>query len=310
MKTFHEYIIQHYLSKLLLAFLSVFFLFGTAFSADESLTPFQMKVALIKSSLLGSNENDAAAAFKTFAKIVGRQKGYDVEVTVSIFQNADDLRGLPKEKRPHVVSLGSWLFLELEKEGWLTPIASSSIGEGKVCTPFKILVPAKSKVKTLEDLRGKNINILFTALTEIGLPWLQSLLGQHNLGTMASFFGDISIENDSMKAILPVFLGQKDAGLISAGKFKVMAELNPQLNTMRTITTSEPLLCGVTCVNAAEWSNSKVKEDFAKAMLELHLSPVGQQILQLFKTDQIMPYHLEDIETVRRLTKHLKEGHR
>ncbi len=299
----------HYLPKLLVVFFLVFFGLGTAFSTEKSLIPCHLRIALLKSSLLGSNESDAAAAFKTFAKIIGRQKGYDMELAVSIFKDADDLINLPREKRPHIVLLGSWLFLELEKEGWLTPAVSSSIGGGEVCTPFKILVPAKSKVKTLEDLRDKNINILFTALSEVGLPWLQSLLREGNLGTMASFFGDIAIENDPMKTILPVFLGQKDAGLIAAGKFKRMAELNPQLNTMRTIAISEPLLCGVTCVNAAGWPSPKLREEFIEAMLELHLSPEGRQILQLFKTDQIMPYYPEDIETVRRLTKHLNEVH-
>ncbi len=298
---------QHYLPKLFLAFVLVFFGLGAAFSTEKSLIPCHLRIALLKSSLLGSNENDAAAAFKTFAKIVGRQKGYDVEISVSIFKDADDLRNLPAEKRPHIVLLGSWLFLELEKEGWLTPVAASSIGEGEVCSPFKLLVPAKSKVKTLEDLRGKNINILFTALSEIGLPWLQSLLWEDDLGTMASFFGDIAIENDPMKTILPVFLGQKDAGLIAAGKFKHMAKLNPQLNTMRTIAISAPLLCGVICVNAAGWFSPEVKEGLVEAMLELHLSSAGRQILQILKTDRIMSYHPEDIETVRRLTKYLNE---
>ncbi len=100
--------------------------FGTAFSAEGPLIKLHINVALIRSAFLGSNENDAAAAFKTFAKTIGKRKGYDMEITVSTFDNASELTGLPKDKRPHVAILDSWSFLELEKEGWLTPVAATS----------------------------------------------------------------------------------------------------------------------------------------------------------------------------------------
>ncbi len=277
--------------------------FGTAFSAEEPLIKLHIKVALIRSAFLGSNENDAAAAFKTFARTIGKQKGYDMEITVSTFDDAAELAALPEDKRPHVTILDSWSFLELEKEGWLTPVAATSVSGDEISTPYEILVPAGSPAKTIEDLRGKSINILFMPQTQIGVPWLRSLLKQHNLGTMESFFGSIKIENDPMSAILPVFFGQRDAGLITAGKFELMAELNPQLNKMRTIAISRPLLCGITSVNLRGWDSPATEQDFIDAMLELHLSPAGQQILNLFKTDQIAVYRPQYMDAVRKIGK-------
>ncbi|PIE71595.1 MAG: hypothetical protein CSA22_01845 [Deltaproteobacteria bacterium] len=303
-----KHVIQGCLT-LLLIIVVVPFGFRAAFCADTPLVRTHIKVALIESAFLGSNENDAAAAFKTFARTMGKQKGYDMEITVSTFKDAAELAALPDARRPHIAVLESWAFLEIEKEGWLTPVAAASVGRGRVCSSFEILVPVSSPAKTIEDLRGKTINILFMPQTQIGFHWLRSLLRKHDVETMDSFFKDITIENDPMKAVLPVFFDKRDAGLIAAERFELMAELNPQLTQMRAIAISKPLICGITCFNQTGWDSPTVKEDFINAMLELHLSPAGQQILHLFKTDQIVAYRPEDMETVRALVSPLSDSH-
>ncbi len=164
-------------------------------------------------------------------------------------------------------------------------------------------------MKTIEDLRGKTMSILFMPQTQAGLPWLRSLLVQRALGTMESFFGNIIIEHDPMKAILPVFFEQRDAGLITAEKFALMAELNPQLKKMRSIAVSAPLVCGITAVNQEGWDTPRLKQDFIDGMLGLHLSPAGQQLLNLFKTDQIVAYQPEYMDTVREIARILSGTH-
>ncbi len=262
-------------------------------------------MALIQNAFPGNSKNDVAAAFKTFAKIIGEQKGYDVEVTVSTFKNISELVSLPENKRPQIVALDSWSFLQIEKERWLTPILASSAGKEKVHAHYKILVPPGSKTKTIEDLHGKDINILFTAQAKIGVPWLGSLLQEHRLGTMESFFGDISFKDNPMEVILPVFFEQRDAGLISAEEFELMAELNPQLNKMPVLAISRPLISNIIAVSSMGWESPKIKQDLIDAMLELHLSPAGQQTLNLFKFGQIVAYRPEDIETIRDINKKL-----
>lgn len=281
----------------------------TTFCADQPLIKTHIRVSSIQSAFLGSNENDAATAFKSFARIIGKQKGYDMEISISTFKDVSQLMALPEDKRPHIVILGSWSFLKIEKEGWLTPIATTSIGEGQACSPYQILVPEDSTAQTIEDLRGKTINILFRPQTQIGVPWLRSILATNNLGTLDSFFADTLMENDPMKAILPVFFGQRDAGLIPTEKFQLMAELNPQLNKMRAIAVSKPLIRGITSFNRKGWDSPKIKQDMIDAILELHLSPIGQQILHLFKTDRIIAYQPKDMDTVRAVGEILSGTH-
>ncbi len=186
-----------------------------------------------------------------------------MDISISIYKNADEIASLPEGKRPHIALLGSWSFLQLEKEGWLTPITIASIGNAKACDTLKILVSKNSKVNTIEDLRGKNINVLFMPQTQIIFPWLHSLLRERSLGTPESFFKSINIRNLALQAVLPVFFGKEDAGavVISSEKFKLMAERNPQLNKMCTITVSKPLVCGITTFNNQKWNNDcKVKK--------------------------------------------------
>lgn len=280
-----------------------------AFSADEAPGKTQITVALIKNAFVESSKNDLAAAFKAFAKIISKQKGYDMEITVSIFKDISELVNLPENKRPQVVTLDSWSFLQMEKEGWLTPVTISSVGKEKVHTPYKILVPSSSKTTTIEDLHGKTLNILFTSQTEIGVPWLCSLLRERNLGKIESFFEDISFKEDPMEVLLPVFFEQRDAGLISEEEFGVMAKLNPQLREMRVIAVSRPLISAITAVSDTGWGSPGIKQDFIDVMLELHLSPEGQQILGLFKTDQIVAYQPEEMEPIRAIGKTLITKH-
>lgn len=280
-----------------------------ASSQDTPLIKADVEVALVRSAFIGSNENDAAAAFKILAKIIGQQQGYDIKIATIFFDHADEMAALPEEKRPQIVILASLPFIQLEKHGWITPIAVTSVGNAKSRDTFKIIVSDTSKAKTIEDLRGKTINILMMPQTQIGHTWLRSLLFERHLGTLKTFFKDFKLQNNPMKTVLPVFFGQKDAALIASEKFKLMAELNPQLNTMRTIAVSEPLVCGITCVNNVEWDNrSKIKQDFIDAMLNLHLSPEGQQILNLFKSDKIVPYRPGDLETLRKIDKILSDA--
>ncbi len=279
----------------------------TAFPEEVSQTKYQLKVALVKSAFFGSNENDAAAAFKTFAKTLGRHQGYEIDITVSIFDNISELANLPEKEQPQITSTDSWAFLELEKAGWATPVTATSVGEGKIGSSYQLVVPAHSKAKTIGDLRGKNLNIFLTTNTEVGIPWLRSLLYQNNEEELESFFSDISIITDPMKTILPVFFGKRDAALIASGNLDLMTELNPQLKKMRTIAVSELMVGGITAINKNGWENPKIKQVIINSMLELHLYPAGQQLLHLFKADQIVSYKPEYMDTVRAIARILSE---
>lgn len=278
-----------------------------AFAENGSLIKANVRVGFIQSAFSGVNYNDARTAFKAFAKIVGRKKGYDVEITVRTFADAIEVKSLPEEMRPHLVILETMTFLELENEAWLKPVVVPSERDS-VYNSFLILVPESSKAKTIRDLRGKGLNLLFTSNTEVGYHWLRSLLRENKLGEINSFFGDVKTVSDPMQAILPVFFGKRDVGLIDLAKFELMAELNPQLKKLRPIAISQPFLCAIISVNESGWDSLKLKQEFIASMLELHLSPAGQQILTLFKVDQLAVFRPEYLDIVRTLFHRLDSG--
>jgi hypothetical protein len=103
-------------------------------------------------------------------------------------------------------------------------------------------------------------------------------------------------------AVLPVFFGKKQACVVDESGFDVMTELNPQVGKgLQTVAVSEPLVDGVLCLNSSGWSSETYKQDVIKALGELHLEPAGQQILTLFKTDQLIPFQEKYLETARNL---------
>jgi len=69
-----------------------------------------------------------------------------------------------------------------------------------------------------------------------------------------------------------------------------MKELNPQVGRdLQVVAVSDSLADIVLCLNNRGWTTEKSKADTMTALRELHLEPAGQQILTLFKIDQLIP---------------------
>ncbi|TVQ96616.1 MAG: hypothetical protein EA399_15475 [Desulfovibrionales bacterium] len=271
-----------------------------ATATDQPLEPAQLNVGFIESAFYGIHRLDAEAAFKTFARIVGRNMGYDVTVTMRTFESARELAVMPPEMQPDMVILESWNYLEMGNPDWLEPLFASS-DQGRVAHPYLLVTRHDGEDTTLENLRGASLNLFFAANAEPGRFWLEHLLREAGLGTPGEFFNPLELHTDPMLTVLPVFFGKKDAAVIDATKFELLAELNPQLGRLKILASSEPLVSGITCLRRTGWTSERFRQDIVQAMADLHLQPAGQQILTLFRMDQMVPFVPEYLDSMRRL---------
>ncbi len=271
-----------------------------ASATSQYLESAHLNVGFIQSAFFGIHRLDAEAAFKTFARIIGRNMGYDISVTVSSFESARELAAMPPDNQPDVVILESWSYMKMGDLDWLEPFFVSS-DQGRVAHPYLLVTRHADEGMALEGLRGAALNLFFAANAEPGRFWLEHLLRESGLGTPEEFFNPLELHTDPMLTVLPVFFGKRDAAVIDATKFELLAELNPQLGRLKILASSEPLVSGITCLKRTGWASERFRQDIVRAMAELHLQPAGQQILTLFKMDRMVPYEPEYLDSMLRL---------
>ena len=270
-----------------------------AVAAPGEFKPATLKVVFTPRAFLGVNPVDVEAAFKVFAQTIGHSYGYNIQATVQKFESPRDFAATSSTGKPDLIIMDSWNYPEIDVAQWLEPLFVSS-NRGEVANRY-LLLAQRNGAKKLTDLRGKSLNLLAAANANLGIHWLRALFQEQNLGLPETFFGELSYHNDPIRTVLPVFFGKKDAALVDAAKFKVMAELNPQLNGLQTLATSEPLVNGIICLKRSGWPSERFRQDVIQAMSELHLNPAGLQILTLFKVQRLVPFEPSHLDTLRQL---------
>ncbi len=265
------------------------------------LRPSVLRVGFTKSCFLGVNRNDAEASFKAFLATVGRQRGYDLQSRVEIFEDTPSFDAAIKRKEIQLAIVDSWQYVSMDiqkvMDPFFVPVPKDTVGRNYV-----VLTRQGSGLNTLGDLRGKEIAQLEMGAATMGRPWLETLLMVNGFGGLDRFFGRIEVVGKPSSAVLPVFFGNKHACLVDMLGFEIMKELNPQLGAkLQVVATSESCVDNVICLSKDGWASEAHKQDTIRALGELHLEPAGQQILTIFKVAKLVPFQETDLDTVKKL---------
>ena len=90
-------------------------------------------------------------------------------------------------------------------------------------------------------------------------------------------------ENPS-KAILQVFFRQTDAALVTVDAFDLTCELNPQLRRDLVVLASSPPFITAFLIFRPGY---RLREKFETALLDLHMTPGGRQVLTVFQSSRM-----------------------
>jgi ABC-type phosphate/phosphonate transport system substrate-binding protein len=265
------------------------------------LKPMDLEVGFTKYAFLNVNRNDAEASFKAFLQTVGRQRGYDLTAKVTVFDDAPAFEAAVKSGSIDLVIIDAWRYLAMDIHKLVTPFFVTS-DRGRFGKKYVLLTRQGSNLKALPDLRGKTLLQIEVTNTNLGRPWLETLLLESRLGAPETFFGKVEGVGKPSAAVLPVFFGNKDACLVDEPGFEIMKELNPQVGKgVQVMIASELLTDALICLRSSSWSSEKFKRDVIQILGELHNEPSGQQILTLFKVGQLVPFQDTYLDTVRNL---------
>ena len=294
---------------LLLGLLPAFSVFHVGLAAE--LIPGVLRVGFTKSCFIGVNRNDAEASFKAFLASVGRQRGYDLQSQVTIFEDSPSFEAAIKGNEIQLAIVDSWQYVSMDirkvMDPFFVPVPKDDLGR-----KYVVLTRQGSGLKTLGDLRGKDFARLEMGSATMGRPWLETLLMVNGLGASESFFGRMEVVAKPSAAVLPVFFGNRHACLVDILGFDIMKELNPQIGAkIQVVASSEPFVDTVICLSKDNWGPETRKEDTIRALAELHLEPAGQQILTIFKVTKLARFeesHLEAVKKLRNTYDRLREG--
>ncbi|MBU4317387.1 MAG: hypothetical protein KKF30_08945 [Proteobacteria bacterium] len=96
--------------------------------ASEPSKQEKLRIGILQNHFIGVNPLDAEAAFKTFARAVAVTYGYQIDVTVRMFESIRELESGPQVERIDLIVLDTWSFLEMNDEKWMEPVFVSSDG--------------------------------------------------------------------------------------------------------------------------------------------------------------------------------------
>jgi phosphonate transport system substrate-binding protein len=275
---------------------------GPAGAGDEAggLRRETLRVGFTKNAFLHVNRNDVEAGYRVLAETVGRRRGYQVECSTKLFEDTEVLEQALEDGSLQMVVVDAWRYLGMNSRR-LDPAFLSS-EQGQVGRTYALLTRADSGLKTLADLRDKEVQLFEVANASLGGIWLTALLLGVGVDAPDTFFHRVESVGKPTAAVLPVFFGKKQACVVDAPSLAVIQELNPQVGkALRAIETSEPLSSALICLYNGSWRSDTFRQDLIQTVSELHLDPAGQQLLTLFRTDRLVRFEERRLDSIRRL---------
>jgi ABC-type phosphate/phosphonate transport system substrate-binding protein len=243
------------------------------------------------------NRNDASAALKAWAVTVARERKLQVDVRVELFETLGDLRRGMTQGSIHAVSLTSEEFFQVGEHPEYVCIAA----KGNVSTEqYLLLVHRDGGVEDLPALRDRRLVRHVSATTSPALPWLETLFADQNLGRADEFLGEVSTLESPSKSILRVFFRQSDACLVTASAFDLACELNPQLRRQLKVLASSPPLIPTVFFFRNDYLSPQRRE-FESAILDLHTTVAGQQVLTVFQSTRMEKHPVAYLDATRQL---------
>lgn len=274
---------------------------GAALAADEAGTvpsdPPPFRVGISSASVPGINRNDATAALKVWATTVMRERRLRCPVTVEMFERWTEVRSALEAGQ---LDAGSLTVMEFLESG-LKPESILVIGRnGRATEEYVLLVRRNSGIRAISELRGKRLVWHSSGWTAPAKPWLEVELSKATPERPTRFLGSLEPMESPSKAVLRVFFGQADAGLVTTNAYALAAELNPQVRRdLEVLAVSPPVVPSFFFMRPG--GHHPMTEEIEKAILELHTSVIGQQVLTVFMGSRMVRETLDCLDPARAL---------
>jgi ABC-type phosphate/phosphonate transport system substrate-binding protein len=243
------------------------------------------------------SRNDASAALKTWVAALVKERRFKAAVQVQVYEQESELRDALTRGLVEAGSMTAEEFKEsgLHPENIFLSAKANGCGEHYV-----IVVRTGNGLDDLADLKGRRLVRHVSPMTNPAFPWLQTLLAERGLGKASDFFGEVTTFDSPSKSVLRVYFRQSDSCLVTTNAFELACELNPQLRKELKVLRASPALIA-TLFFIRPGCPSPFAQDLESALLAVHSTPAGQQVLTLFQGSHMEKKPLSSFEPTRQI---------
>jgi ABC-type phosphate/phosphonate transport system substrate-binding protein len=219
------------------------------------------------------NRDDAQAALKVWAELMGQQRGFLLDTKVDIVDTVGELIARLESHSVDAMAICVTEFLELEPRRLVVPVFTNGRrAQGQALYSYVAVVNGSSPATGIAGLRRKNVLVFSRTLENAGIAWIDVLLSKERLGRASSFFASIRATNKSQECILPVFFGTVDACVVDELNLDLAKEMNPQLGQLKVLVRSRPMIENIIATPVEPHPYTK---EWTEAMLTAQSDPRG-----------------------------------
>ncbi len=248
------------------------------------------------------NINDAKVTLKIWAennvKAISKRKNKHYKINVKIYNSIDEICMDLNDKNIDILTLSSLDYIKIRKKTDLLPLVLSTSSITNLEKDY-LLVKSNSSIKSIKEIRNKELCIVSGSMGEISKLWLENLLIGEKIGSNG-FFSKITEHKNSSQGIISVFLGKADACIIDKSSYLALIEMNPKFkNGLKIIAESSSFALGLTCMRKS-FTELEQKE-LIDISLKMKNDIYGNQIFKIFKISGLCPFSQEALHYLESL---------
>ena len=259
--------------------------------------PTQVHFAFSKSLFADVNENDAKAAVKVYAQVLGGEHGVSTGDGPVILAGTNAIAEALRHQQVDLLSVTAEEFIALEGLGLEGPLLVTSVNQS-ITEEFVLLARADGPIRNVEDLSGRSLIVFDAVRASLARLWLEVLCRERHLGPADQVLARITPGMKPTQVVLPVFFGKADACIVTRYGWEVMGELNPQVQKqLRVVAVSPPVVPAMTCFHRG--LSETLRQRILEAAEGSSAKPSFKQLMALFKTEGLGRQPISSLQSTR-----------
>ncbi len=239
--------------------------------------------------------NDASAALKVWAETGMQAMGLKTPVETRLIDSFDDLQNSLGRRQIEAVTLTTdeMQRLALQPDAIYLPVMRHGFH-----VRYVLLVHRQGGISRPGQIHGRDLVLVEGQRMALASIWLERLLAEHAPEPAAAARAGMAKETNPSKAILQVFFRQAAGVVVSREAFELACELNPQLHKDLAVLAESPPLITSFFIFRPDWLGPS-RQSFETAMLQLHTTAMGQQVLTIFKSTHMEKQPVSILDATR-----------
>jgi ABC-type phosphate/phosphonate transport system substrate-binding protein len=221
-----------------------------------------------------------------------------IPIKTIFYENMDDLKTDIEQNKINYIILNPLDVVNYIEEDILMPGYAPSRKNFNANNKIVLVVRKKDNITNISELKNKKIGIFKN--DQIGKLYLDTLVLKNSYTKSDKFFSKIKLKKNRSRALNDLFFKKIDAAIINQATLDLMMEMNPQVGKSIKIINSIVLQTSSVAF-FIKGTPQNLMNKFHSSISTLHENKRAQQILTLFKADELKKINISQLKTLKEL---------